>query len=223
MQRVTSGRIWSISIVVLALLFPSTSANSASLVLAGPAVIHVGDTVTYALQIDLAPGETFRGGYAQFAVENGRSLASWVAIDCDCHNQRGFFFSGYRVDIAGEARFPVALDGGLSGLLNAQGDQDPTAPDLTPEQGPFTLIPFTLTALAPGELRFVAVPGDFPIPITSVPVPEVSYISGGQTIVIPPPSDGVWARIQIVPESPASALALLGAAAILWSRRRARA
>src|SRR5258706_15590344 len=88
--------------VLLALLIIalSTHSQAASLVLVGPAQVHVGDLASYSLQVALEPGETIRGSSGQLMFEGGRSLVSINPSFVDGRALRGFFDAGYIVDVA---------------------------------------------------------------------------------------------------------------------------
>ena len=205
-------------ITLLATLLLAAQSRAATIFLDGPPVIHVGDTVNYQVAIALAPGESISFVTGQFILDGARGLVEDQPVFADRKNSQGFFDAPYLVDYAQLAAleaspsldwmaYPLTLDGALGSQTN------------NPAGGPFAFIPFTVTALAPGELRLLPVPADLDIPGGflggySVSDPQVVYgYAGGSPIALSPPADGVWARIEIVPEP--AGLALLAFALLL--------
>ncbi|HTO52900.1 MAG TPA: hypothetical protein VMR50_05885 [Myxococcota bacterium] len=212
------------------LLLLAASARAGSLVLDGPGVLHVGDTASYSVRLVTGPDEHFGGGNADLLVENARALAQIPAFVCDCPFQQGFTTRSYIVDLAAlvsvdPASEPFIMLGGKGSPIDPN-DPGPSGyadlPDLP--SGSYELFPFTLTALAPGELRFV------PNPITTDPLgydgAKVTLYqhpdgpgTAAVTQVIDPGSDGVFFRIEIVPETGLSLAAVLGVGTLLLRRR----
>lgn len=213
--------------LVLALAV-TARAQAASLELLGPTVIQVGDTASFEIRIHLAPGERLHGAWGELIVEGGRDLALFAPYWCDCLIRDGFFTAGYSVDPA--AIFNVTDDGVIHGPVLLEWVKDgpidenvDPVPDYTPADGPFLLVPFSLTAIAPGELRLVHVPpgpvfpGWSPEYSPQDPAIGLSYLdAGGELAIAPivPPNDGVWFRISVVPEPTRAGLLFMGAALI---------
>jgi hypothetical protein len=208
----------------------AAAAQAGSLVLDGPGVLHVGDTASYSVRLVTGPDEHFGGAEANLLVENARALADIPAFVCDCPFQQGFTTRSYIIDLAAlvsadPASEPFIMLGGKGAPIDPN-EPGPSGyadlPDLP--AGSYELFPFTLTALAPGELRFV------PNPITANPLgydgAQVTFDQhpdGAGTAavnqVINPGSDGAFFRIEIVPETGLSLAAVMGVGTLLARRR----
>ncbi|HTO53427.1 MAG TPA: hypothetical protein VMR50_08580 [Myxococcota bacterium] len=210
------------------ILLVADQAEAYTFELSGPSMIHVGETVTYDAQIELAPGENLWSVTASFFVENGRELASWDVTANDSKEREGFQDTGFSVDAAAYWMDTTSLQ--LSDSIPLWIEGELVRPidfvPMTADQGPFTIVPFTLTALAPGQLSFVMAQGPYPPPGTAngfitnggldytfilTPYdPNTIYLqlSGGS---VAPGSDGVYATITIPEPSSTALAALLGA------------
>lgn len=220
--------------LALVLTLLSARARAASIVLSGPTTIHVGQTASYSLQLSLEPGETLGGVVGQFLVEGGRSLASFTPDYYGQLGSRGFLVPYYWVDLAALSepastlyQYPVLLQGELETPYGCTPACNILGRDYTASEGPFTIVPFTLTAVAQGDLLFEAPPTNVLYPFFTPTYPSVEYYftptaGQGGTVDMFPPADGVWARIHIVPEPSSSALCALGLAAALALMRVTR-
>jgi hypothetical protein len=218
-------------VVAAWLLAGAAAARAGSLVLDGPGVLHVGDTASYSVRLVTGPDETFGGAEANLLVENARALADIPAFVCDCPFQQGFTTRSYIIDLAAlvsadPTSDPFIMLGGKGSPIdpNDPGPEGfPPLPDLP--AGSYELYPFTLRALAPGELRFV------PNPLLASPLgfdgPKVTFDQhpGGAgtpavTQEIDPGPDGVFFRIEIVPEGGVTLAAVVGVTTLLARRKR---
>jgi len=231
-------RLWVLRLWVSGSLLVSlaTGARAASVVLAGPPVIHVGDTASYTVEVALSPGELISYYSEQFTLENARDLIGVLSPGvAEPHFQYGWIGQAWVLDaVQSYDSFhfqtqPVVLwaTGGEPTSCTAHGPPgscpDPNAPDeplppYTADQGPFVVMYFDLTAVAPGVLRFTDVP---PGPILAPGYYDHSpngvhagYDPNDPFYPTLPGADGAYATITIVPEPSLPALLLLAALAL---------
>ncbi len=201
------------SLFCAALVAFASHSHAASLALVGPEELPVGQTATYSLLIVLDSAETLHGAGAVLVAENGRAFASFEAKQRSgiVHGD-GFFGHSYTIDVAayyglpGYETMPVFLEGGPDQPWD-DAINEPRE-DYAASDGPFELFPFTITGISPGEIRLIG--------NASSQNPVILFSTSESGVVahdVPAGLDGVYARIQIVPEP--GALALLASAVLL--------
>jgi len=229
--------------LLFTMLLVAPLASAYTFELSGPPVIHVGDTVTYDAQIALSPGENLWSVTTSLFVDNGRQLAEWDPVVADSKEREGFQDTGFLVDPI-ESEQPEAPHPGSDIPVWIYGELytpiDRVA--MTADHGPFTVVFFTLTALAPGQLEFVAAQGLYPqFDGTSFLIPNggvhYTFLTGpydpntdpngppfAPSGSVAPGPDGVFATITI-PEPSLAALSVLSLATLasIVGERRADA